>query len=189
MLYETGERGTSDNRGTNEKETEKGKKKKEFRITQERGYVKRLQNCNLCNLFATPKQPFKKHLNKSKTLIQCGFTACIFTFATFATYFRGSLYIEKTFFIFYFHTQPLKTGCKGCKCKYAPYKLHNGGLFSPFTQKMKSCKLVANRLQRLQKRLQKRLQPLQHSQDSFLVLYETGARGTRDNRGTNEKET
>ena len=27
VLFETGERGTSDNRGTNEKETEKGKKK------------------------------------------------------------------------------------------------------------------------------------------------------------------
>ena len=86
-----------------------------FRITQERGYVKRLQFCNLCNLQATYLQPFKKHINKSKTLIPCGFTACIFTFATFATYFRWSLYIEKTFFIFYFSTQPLKTGCKGCK--------------------------------------------------------------------------
>ena len=78
-------------------------------------YVKRLQICNLCNLLATHLQPFKKYVNKPKTLIPCGFTACIFTFATFATYFRGSLYIEKTFFIFYFSTQPLKTGCKGCK--------------------------------------------------------------------------
>ena len=86
-----------------------------FPITQERGYVKRLQICNLCNLLATHLQPFKKYVNKPKTLIQCGFTACIFTFATFATYFRGSLCIEKTFFIFYFSTQPLKTGCKGCK--------------------------------------------------------------------------
>ena len=30
-----------------------------FRITQERGYVKRLQFCNLCNLQATYLQPFK----------------------------------------------------------------------------------------------------------------------------------
>ena len=91
-----------------------------FPITQEREYIKRLQFCNLCNLFATRLQPFKKHLNKPETLTPYGFTVCIFTFATFATYFRGSLYIEKTFFIFYFSTQPLKTGCKGCKYKYAP---------------------------------------------------------------------
>ena len=35
----------------------------------------------------------------------------------------------------------------------------------------------------------KRLQRLQHSQDSFLVLYKTGVRVMSDNRGTNEKET
>ena len=58
--------------------------------------------CNLCNPFATRLQPFKKHLNKSKTLIQCGFTACMFYLCNLCNLFSRVLVYREKFFYFLF---------------------------------------------------------------------------------------